>query len=141
MKNFSCLPGAAGFNFTNFFDSARLDGQRAIRCQDAPNNQNLLNQSTEENVFYSATVSSRKNYRGKKKFLCQTAKNFQFTKTVSGRKKFEKLNIGWETKKIGAISFNGPVLGLVRVSAAFHCPPLNNFTKIKLSQQTTKPPH
>jgi len=106
MKNFSCLPGAAGFNFTNFFDSARLDGQRAIRCQDAPNNQNLLNQSTEENVFYSATVSSRKNYRGKKKFLCQTAKNFQFTKTVSGRKKFEKLNIGWETKKIGAISFN-----------------------------------
>ena len=36
---------------------------------------------------------------------------------------------------------NGPVLGLVRVSAAFHCPPLNNFTKIKLSHQTTKPPH
>jgi len=58
MKNFSCLPGAVGFNFTNFFDSACLDGQDAIRCQDVPNNQNPLNQSTKENVFYSATVSS-----------------------------------------------------------------------------------
>jgi len=35
--------------------------------------------------------------------------------------------------------YNGPALGLVRVSAVFHCPPLNNFTKIILSQQTTKP--
>jgi len=60
MKNFSCLPGAAGFNFTNFFDSACFDGQRAIRCQDALNNQNPIDQSTEENVFYSATVSSPK---------------------------------------------------------------------------------
>ena len=34
---------------------------------------------------------------------------------------------------------NGLLLNFVRVSAAFHCPPLNNFTKIKLSQQTTKP--
>ena len=34
---------------------------------------------------------------------------------------------------------NGPALSFVRVSALFHCPPLNNFTKIKLSQQTTKP--
>jgi len=51
MKNFSCLPGAAGFNFTNFFDSARFDGQRAIRCQYVPNNQNPLNQSTERKYF------------------------------------------------------------------------------------------
>jgi len=36
---------------------------------------------------------------------------------------------------------NGPALTIVRVCALFHCPPLNNFTKIKLSQQTTKPPH
>ena len=34
---------------------------------------------------------------------------------------------------------NGPALSLARVSALFHCPPLNNITKIKLSQQTTKP--
>ena len=34
---------------------------------------------------------------------------------------------------------NGPALNFVRVSALFHCPPLNNITKIKLSQQTTKP--
>jgi len=34
---------------------------------------------------------------------------------------------------------NGLLLNFVRVSAAFHCPPLNNMTKIKLSQQTTKP--
>jgi len=58
MKNDSCLPGADGFNFTNFFDSACFDGQRAIHCQDVPNHQNPLNQSTEENVFYSATISS-----------------------------------------------------------------------------------
>jgi len=51
MKNFSCLPGAAGFNFTNFFDSARFDGQRAIHCQDVPNNQNPLDQSTERKCF------------------------------------------------------------------------------------------
>jgi hypothetical protein len=35
--------------------------------------------------------------------------------------------------------YNGPLLNFVRVFAAFHCQPLNNFTKIKLSQQTTKP--
>ena len=34
---------------------------------------------------------------------------------------------------------NGPALSFVRVSALFHCPPLNNFTKIKHSQRTTKP--
>ena len=34
---------------------------------------------------------------------------------------------------------NGPVLSLARVSVLFHCPQLNNHTKIKLSQQTTKP--
>jgi len=37
------------------------------------------------------------------------------------------------------LTHNGPVLSLARVSALFHCPPLNNITKIKLSQQTTKP--
>ena len=36
---------------------------------------------------------------------------------------------------------NGPALSYVRVSALFHCPPLNNITKIIFSQQTTKPPH
>ncbi len=34
---------------------------------------------------------------------------------------------------------NGLALSLVRVSALFRYPPLNNFTKIKHSQQTTKP--
>jgi len=63
----------------------------------------LLNLSTEENVFYSATVSNPKKLSGQKKFLCQAAKNFQFTKTVSGQKKFEKLNTGWETKKKSAL--------------------------------------
>ena len=38
-----------------------------------------------------------------------------------------------------AFTYNDPVLNFVRVSALFHCPPLNNFTKIILSQQTTKP--
>ena len=34
---------------------------------------------------------------------------------------------------------NGSALSLVRVSALFHCLPLNNIIKIKLSQLTTKP--
>lgn len=34
---------------------------------------------------------------------------------------------------------NGPALSLVRIAAVFHYPPLNNITKIKLSQRTTKP--
>lgn len=37
------------------------------------------------------------------------------------------------------MAINGLALNFVWVSALFHYPPLNNITKIKLSQQTTKP--
>ncbi|MDY6801505.1 MAG: hypothetical protein SVU94_09810, partial [Bacteroidota bacterium] len=67
---------------------------------------------------------------------------FTLKNSIKKCKKFEKLNIGQGNEKKSALfSYNGPALTIVRVCAVFHCPPLNNFTKIKLSQQTTKTPH
>jgi hypothetical protein len=55
---------------------------------------NPLNQSIEGNGSYSATVSNPKKLSRLRKVQHQTAINFHFTKIASGRKKFEKLNIG-----------------------------------------------
>ena len=64
--------------------------------------------------------------------LFRLQKHFHFLKKRSLRLEFRKKN---------GMDANGPALTIVRVCALFHCPPLNNFTKIKLSQQTTKTPH
>jgi len=53
--------------FTNFFDSACFDGQNAICCQDAPNNQNPIDQSIERKCFlFSDSIKPGKTIKIKK---------------------------------------------------------------------------